>query len=207
MFVRTTEVQADPAKVEHGIAVVRGEVFPAVSGMDGCAGMSLLVDRDSGRCIAATAWQSEDSMGSSTQSVVPLRDRAVQSLGGGGSEVHEWEVVAVHRDHAAPDGAWARVTWLSGDPGMVDRAIDTYKVAVLPRLEEMKGFCSASLMVDRAAGRAVGTVAFDSRQAMEASRHDAQGIRERVSTELGATIDKVEEMEMAFTHLHVPEMA
>ena len=207
MFVRTTEVQADPARVDDGIAVIRDEVFPTVSGMDGCAGMSLLVDRDSGRCIATTAWQSEDGMRESAQRVVPLRDRAIQSLGGSGSEVHQWEVAAVHRDHAAPDGAWARVTWLSGDPGMIDRAIDTYKVAVLPRLEEMEGFCSASLMVDRAAGRAVGTVAFDSRRAMEASRNDAQSIRERVSAELGARIDKVEEMEVAFAHLHVPEMA
>ncbi len=205
MFARTTEVQADPARVDDGIAVIRDEVLPTVSGMDGCAGMSLLVDRDSGRCIATTAWQSEDGMRGSAESVGPLRDRAVQSLGSSDSQVHQWEVAAVHRDHFVPDGAWARVTWLSGDPGMIDRAIDTYKMAVVPRLEEMEGFCSASLMVDRAAGRAVGTVAFDSRQAMEASRHDAQGIRERVSTELGARIDKVEEMEMAFTHLHVPE--
>ena len=207
MFVRTTEVRADPAKIDDGIAVIRDEVFPTVSGMDGCAGMSLLVDRDSGRCIATTAWQSEDGMRASAQSVVPLRDRAVQSLGSSGSEVHQWEVAAVHRDHFVPDGAWVRVTWLSGDPTTIDRAIDTYKMAVLPRLEEIEGFCSASLMVDRAAGRAVGTVAFDSRRAMEASRNDAQSIRESVAGELGVNIDRVDEMEMAFAHLHVPEMA
>ena len=207
MFVRTTEVQADPAKVDDGIAVVRDEIFPAVSRMDGCAGMSLLVDRDRGRCIAATAWRSEDAMRGSAEQVMSLRDRAERSMGSSDSEVHQWEVAAVHRDHAAPDGAWTRVTWLSGESGMIDRAIDTYKMAVVPRLEEMDGFCSASLMVDRAAGRAVGTVAFDSKEAMEASRRDAQDIREKVSTEVGAEVDKVEEFEMVFAHLHVPEMA
>jgi hypothetical protein len=207
MFVRTTEMQADPAKIDDGIAVVRNEIFPAVSEMSGCVGMSLLVNRDSARCIATTAWRSEEDMRASADRVMPLRDRAEQSLGGSGTEVHQWEVAVVHRDHAAPEGACARLTWLSGDPSTADRAIDTYKMAVLPRLSEADGFCSASLMIDRAAGRVVGTVVFDSRQALESTRDIAKGLRERVTGELGATVDKIEEMEMAFAHLHVPEMA
>jgi heme-degrading monooxygenase HmoA len=207
VFVRTTELQADSAKIEDGITIVRDDIFPAVSEMSGCVGMSLLVNRDSGRCIATTAWESEDAMRESAETVVALRDRAQQSLGASGSEVHQWEVAVVHRDHFAPEGACARLTWLSGDPAVADRAMDTYKMAVLPRLEAMDGFCSASLMIDREAGRVVGTVVFETRRALEASRADAQGIRERVADELGATIDKIDEMEMVFAHLHVPEMA
>jgi hypothetical protein len=207
VFVRTTELQADSAKIDDGIAMVRDEIFPAVSEMDGCIGMSLLVNRDSGRCIATTAWRSEDAMRESAGSVMPLRDRAEEGMGASGSEVHQWDVGVVHRDHAAPQGACARLTWLSGDPASADRAIDTYKMAVLPRLQDLDGFCSSSLMIDRDAGRVVGTVVFESRAALEASRDAAKGIRERVASELGATVDKVEEMEMAFAHLHVPEMA
>jgi heme-degrading monooxygenase HmoA len=206
VFVRTTEIRADSAKIDDGIAIVRDDIFPGVSEVDGCVGMSLLVNRDSGRCIATTAWQSQEAMRESAQRVMPLRDRAVQGLGSSGSEVHQWEVAVVHRDHAAPEGACARLTWLSGDPGVADRAIDTYRMAVLPRLEEMDGFCSSSLMIDRDAGRVVGTVVFESREALEASRDAARGIRERVASELGATVDNVEEMEMVFAHLHVPEM-
>jgi heme-degrading monooxygenase HmoA len=207
VFVRTTELQADSAKIADGITIVRDDIFPAVSEISGCVGMSLLVNRDSGRCIATTAWESEDAMRESAETVVALRDRAQQSLGASGSEVHQWEVAVVHRDHFAPEGACARLTWLSGDPAVADRAMDTYKMAVLPRLEAMDGFCSASLMIDRDAGRVVGTVVFESRDALEASRADAQGIRERVADELGATIDRIDEMEMVFAHLHVPEMA
>ena len=207
MHVRTTEIQADPAKVDDGIAVVSDEIFPAVSGMDGCVGMSLLVNRDSGRAIATTAWESEEAMMASAERVMPLRSRAEESLASDGSEVHQWEVAVVHRDHATPQGAWARLTWLSGDPASADHAIDTYRMAVLPRLREMDAFCSASLMIDRDAGRVVGTVVFDSRQALEASRSDAQMVRERAAGELGATVDRVDEMEVAFAHLHVPEMA
>lgn len=207
MFVRTTEVQADPGKIDDGIRVVRDEIFPAVSAMDGCVGMSLLVNRDSGRCVATTAWQSKEATSASADKVVSLRSRAEQSLGSSGSEVHQWEVAVVHRDHAAPEGACARLTWLSGDPGTADRAIDTYKMAVLPRLEEMEGFCSASLMIDREAGRVVGTVVFDSARSMNATANDARALRERVADELGARVEQVDEMEMVFAHLHVPEMA
>ena len=207
MFVRTTEVQGDPSKVDDGIDVVRDEVFPAVSAMDGCVGMSLLVDRDSGRCIATTAWQSEEATMASADQVLSLRSRAEQALGSDGSEVHQWEVAVVHRDHASPHGACARLTWLAGDPGTADRAIDLYRMAVLPRLEEMEGFCSASMMIDREAGRVVSTVVFDDERSLAASRDDARGIREQVAGELDSTIELVEEMEMVFAHLHVPEMA
>ena len=207
MFVRTTEVRGDPGRIDDGIAVIRDEVFPAVSAMDGCVGMSLLVNRDSGLCIATTAWQSADAATASADRVLPLRSRAEESLGSDGSEVHLWEVAVVHRDHAAPEGACARLTWLSGEPAMADRAIDIYRMAVLPRIQEMQGFCSASFMIDREAGRVVGTVVFDNERSMTATRDDARGLREGTAGELGAMVERVEEMELVFAHLHVPEMA
>ena len=193
--------------IDDGLRLIREEIYPAVTEMDGCAGMSLLVDRQTGRCIATTSWRSEDAMMASADTVRPLRDRAEQALGStSGSDVHTWEVAVVHRDHAAPDGAAARLTWLSGDPSMVDHAIDLYRMVVLPQIQELDGFCSSSLMVDREAGRVVGTAAFETREFVEASRDAAARIRTGVVRELGATAN-VEEMEIAFAHLHVPEMA
>lgn len=207
MYARTTEVQADPARIEDGIAVVREEVFPRVADLSGCVGMSLLVDREAGRCIATTAWESEAAMRDTAETVVPMRDRAQQTLGAAGSEVHGWEVAVVHRDHATPEGACARVTWLSGDPSTADRAVDMFRLGVLPRMQELDGFCSASFMVNREAGRAVGTVTFESRAHVEASRDAAANIRTKATSELGANVDEVAELEVALAHLHVPEMA
>jgi hypothetical protein len=61
-------------------------------------------------------------------------------------------------------------------------------------------------MINREAGRAVGTVTFETREQLEASRETARGLREAAARELGATIDDVAEMELAFAHLHIPEM-
>jgi heme-degrading monooxygenase HmoA len=206
VYARTTTIQGDPAKIEAGLTAVREEVFPAVSAMDGSIGMSMFVNRESGRCIATTAWESEAAVRTSADRVRPLRDRAEQAVGSRSSDVLEWEVAVVHRDHAAPDGACARITWLTGDPHTADRAADVFKMAVLPRVQELGGFCSASMLVNHEAGRAVGAVLFDSREALEATREAATGIRERAAQELGATVEAVEEMEVAFAHLHVPEM-
>ena len=48
-----------------------------------------------------------------------------------------------------------------------DQGIEFYKTSVLPDLEALDGFCSASLLVDRASGRAVACSSFDSLEAME----------------------------------------
>ena len=67
MYARTTTIQADLAKIDAGIAHVRDQVLPTVTAMDGCIGMSLLVDRESGRCIATTAWESDAAMRDSAE--------------------------------------------------------------------------------------------------------------------------------------------
>lgn len=206
VFARTTTIHADPTKIDEGIAHVRDQVIPGVTAIDGCAGMSLLVDRESGRCIATSAWESEAAMQDSADQVRPLRTAAEEILGSSASDVDAWEVAVVHRDHATGDGTCARVTWLSGDPGTAERAVDVFKLAVLPKARELDGFCSASLLINREAGRAVGTVTFNSREQLESSREFAKGLREGVAQELGATIDDVAEMEVALAHLHVPEL-
>ncbi|KGN40260.1 antibiotic biosynthesis monooxygenase [Knoellia aerolata] len=207
MFARTTTLQADPAKVDAGIAHVRDEVTPAVTAMDGCVGMSMLVDRASGRCIATTSWESEAALTGSAEMVRPLRDAAQSALGATTSSVDTWEVAVVHRDHAMPDGACARVTWLGGMEDHADRAADVFRMAILPKVQEFDGFCSASLMISRETGRAVGTVTFERREHLEASREAAARLREAASKDIGATIDDMAEMEVAFAHLHLPEMA
>lgn len=206
MFARTSTIQADPARIDEGIAYVRDHVIPAVTAIEGCVGMSLVVERDSGRCIATAAWDTEEAMRDSAEKVRPYRDEAQRLLGAESSEVEVWEVAAVHRDHAMPEGACARLTFLSGDPDTAERAVDVYKLAVLPKIQELDGFCSASLLINREKGRAVGTLTFERRDQLEATRDAAKQIRETASREMGATVDEVVEVEVALAHLHLPEL-
>jgi quinol monooxygenase YgiN len=204
MYARTTTVRGNPRAIDEATAYLRDEVMPAVQQMEGFVGLSMLADRDSGRCIVSAAWQSEEAMRATMDRVGPLRDRAAQILGGQ-PEVQLWEIAALHRDHQAPDGACTRVTWSRTDPANVERIVDAYKMSLLPRLEEMDGFCSASLMVDRREGRGAGAVTFADRATLERSRTNATAVREEFAAAMGAQILEVAEFELVLHHLRVPE--
>ena len=74
-------------------------------------------------------------------------------------------------------------------------------------MEELDGFCSASLLVNRAAGRAVSTATYDNRAAMPRSREQADAVRSAGSLKIGAEVLQVCEFELALARLRVPEMA
>lgn len=206
MYARTTTVHADPQRIDEGIRYIRDEVMPAVQGMPGCMGLSMLCDRDSGRCIVTTSWDSQESMSASRQAVRAMREQATDVMGGR-FDVDEWEIAVVHRAHAMGDGAWARVTFSRlPDAGQADRVIAAWKSNILPRMEEFDGFSSVSLLVDRTAGRGVGTMCFDTRQALDASREATQRMREEFAPRVGVEITEVVEMEVAIHHLRVPEL-
>ena len=206
MYARTTTVQAQPSSIDTGIAHVRDTVMPALDeGVEGYTGLSLLVDRSSGRCIATSAWQSEEAMRASAESIRPIRYPA--DVFGGTADVEEWEIAALHRDHRSRDGACVRATWIKVGSDQMDRGIDFYKMTILPALEELEGFCSASLLVDRASGRGVASATFDSVEARDRNRDQLDRIRATGSQEVAAEVLDECDFELALAHLRVPEMA
>lgn len=205
MYARSTTIQAQPSSIDAGIAHIRDEVMPALQAIDGCVGVSLLVDRQSGRCIATSAWESDEAMHASAEQIQPIRDRAAQMFGGPAT-VEEWEIATLHRDHRSREGACARVTWVRGDPARMDQNVEYYKSAVLPDLENLEGFCSASLLINRASGRAVSCATFDSRDAMERNREQSRSLKEAKIKEAGVEELDECEFELALAHLRVPEL-
>ncbi|BBU23167.1 hypothetical protein MXEN_06333 [Mycobacterium xenopi RIVM700367] len=205
MYARSTTIEAQPSLIDTGIAHVRDVVMPRLMEIDGCVGMSLLVDRESGRCIATSAWQTREAMHASAEQVRPVRDRAAQAFGGSPT-VDEWEIAVLHRDHRSGPGACVRATWLKVRPDQFDRAIAFYRESVLPDIEKLEGFCSASLMLDRTSWRAVASSTFDSMEAMQRNRDQARSIRTNGLRDLGADQLDVGEFELAIAQLRVPEL-
>src|SRR6476469_1046501 len=199
------QLQAQPSCIDAGIAHVRDEVMPALAALDGFIGLSLLVDRESGRCIAASAWETEEAERASAEQIGPVRDRAAKVFGGTAT-AEPWEIGVLRRDHRSSTGACARVTWIKVPPDQAKRAIDSYRSDVLPALENLEGFCSASFLMNRS-GRADSTATVDSREAMERNREQARELRNVRSREMGADVVDVGEFELAIAHLRVPEMA
>lgn len=205
VHARSTTIQARPSEIDAGLRYVTEEVMPAITAMEGCVGLSMLIDRETGRCIATSAWTDEASMRGADAALRPMREQAGTILGGN-PQVDEWEIAVLHRDHRTSDSTSVRCTWMRGDPARLDDAIELFRTQVLPTAETMTGFCSASLMVDRRSGRGVSSVTWDSRQAMEASRDAASQLRTQVTQQGGAQVEDVAEFELALAHLRVPEL-
>ncbi len=113
----------------------------------------------------------------------------------------------MHRMTTAHHASHVRGTWFSADPQRVEEDLATCRMAVLPKLEELPGFCSASLLIDRSTGMAVSSTAFDSETALAASRAGAEAIRIAAAGDMGLHILDIHEYELPLAHLHVPEMA
>lgn len=207
MFARSSTFHGDASEIDRGIDYVRTEVMDMLARVEGFVGLSMMVDRGSGECIATTSWQGVDAMRGSSDQLAAVRER----LGGmlhAPPKVQEWRVAVMRRVDPAPVERWCRVSWLrtaENDP--FERGVQIYRDTLLPRIERLPGFCSASLMVDRARGRVCSTASYKSLEALQQSRDEAWLIREDGVREAGVDIMDAAEYELAIAHLRVPEMA
>jgi len=206
VYARSSTIMAQSDRIDDGIALVNDELMSMMADIDGCIGVSLLVDRSSGRCIATSSWDSEEAMHASNEKLQPVRQRLLETLGGDGLEVQEWEIAIFHRDHQSPAGACARVTWARPPAGQLDTAVEAFKTNVLPLLENQDGFCGASMLIDREAGMLCGTVSFDSMATVAGNRAFGAMQRAKMTEQTGIEFVDVVECELAVHHLRVPEL-
>ena len=207
MYARTTTVRGDPRAVDEGIAFARSDVWPRLEQMDVCVGMSMLADREAGRCIVTAAWATEDAMRASADDVRDVRRQLDEVLRADTVDIAEWEIAVLHRFRPPGETACVRAIWSDVPAGRVDRMVDTFRMSLLPRLDDLPGFCSVSLLVDRGSLRAVAAVTYEDRAAMEQAREQGAALREEFSRAMGSTITEVAEFDLALAHLRGPEMA
>jgi quinol monooxygenase YgiN len=200
VYARSTTFHGRPGNIDAGVTFVKNEAGPMLDKIAGCRGLSMLVDRETGQCIVSSSWQDEAAMHASDEDLRPIRDRGRDILGGS-MQVDEWEIAIMYRTN---HGESCRVSWLQGD---LDAMTETFRVGILPDLGQTHGFCSASLLLNRSTGLGCATTAWETRAAMIASRSAADDMRSRAARDAGGEILDVHEFDLAYAHLHVPEMA
>jgi heme-degrading monooxygenase HmoA len=204
MYARSTTIRGNPQQMDAGIAYTRDTVMPEVQQMDGCIGISMLCDRGDGRCIVTTAWTDHEAMMNSREGVRPIRDRAAEVFEGR-PEVNEWEIALLHRMHETPEGGCARIAWTEGDAGDLDRSVEDFKASVMPRVEQLDGFCSLSMLIDRETGRSVLATSYRDRAALDAASEQVQAMRDEFTLRMNRQVTELAVMEVALAHLRVPE--
>jgi hypothetical protein len=207
VHARSTEITAENSRIDQGISRVRNELMPDLLQINGCRGLSLLVDRATGRCIATSSWEDEQSMRESEDEVRPLRDDFIAAFGGTSPNVEEWDIALMHRVHQSTPGAWARVTWLEGTAAAIDNSVGAFREALATAEKTMPGISGASSLINRDVGLAVGTVVYDSATAAAQARGQANLFRAGVAEQSGTEILEVADFELAVAHLRIPELA
>jgi heme-degrading monooxygenase HmoA len=74
---------------------------------------------------------------------------------------------------------------------------------VAPQLESIDGFSHALFLIDRESGKAMSITVWDSEAALKASAERANQLRQQATQPSGASIDSVEQYEVAMTVGHI----
>jgi hypothetical protein len=206
MFVRSTVIDADRARLDDGITFVRERVVPLVAGLEGALGLTMLVNRITGQTETSTLWGTRAAMAGSDRLLTSVREQA-GALMSGRPRAEEWEVAELYRVRRPRTGFANRSTRLEFDPGDAARLVDIYRTTSVPALSMLDGFASAGLLIDLDAGRGVSLVTFVDRAALEDSRRTAAEIRRTSVAKANAAVTEVVEAEMVLVELHLPDQA
>jgi heme-degrading monooxygenase HmoA len=205
MYARTATLRGNPRAMDQAITFVNDEWLPSTTGLDGCTGMSMLAGRRSGRCIVTTGWETEQAMQASEEAMRASRAKLGKILGAL-PVVSRWEVAVMHRAQPPGEHPACRVTWSAlRDPAHVDEDVATFRMAFLPRLEDLPGFSSVSLMVDRLSGRAVAAVTYVDGEALRTAGQQADAMQADYVRSMGGRITDVAELGLVIAHLRIPE--
>lgn len=201
VFSRTATYQGRPQGIDDAVRYQRDQAVPTILAIPKCVGMSVLASRESGMFIVATAWETRDAMHASVVKIRPLRDATAKILDGI-AEVEEWEFAAMSRREGAAPSTCARVTWLRVPSAEADAFSQDFTEQTLPALRSIRGFSSASLLVNREWGRAAVSVAYDNPESMERRITRADG-----KHGVGQNVIGVKDFDYVLPHLRVPDLA
>ena len=95
MHARVNTLQLDPSRIDDVVRRLEQEDVPTFQQIDGWKGFTLLVDRQSGKVIGTSFWESEEAMKASEDQVKDSRERAAETGGASGSPSVERFEVAV----------------------------------------------------------------------------------------------------------------
>jgi heme-degrading monooxygenase HmoA len=76
MYATVNDITGPADQLDEAIAGFKEEVVPRVQAMDGLARGYLLLDRDNGRTIGITVWETEETLRASEETATGLRSSA-----------------------------------------------------------------------------------------------------------------------------------
>src|SRR5215216_2963606 len=92
MHARVSILEGSPDQIDEGMRQVREVVLPQGKQMDGFKGLIALGDRQSGKTLGITFWESEEALRVSEEEANQLREGSAEASGGSIAGVERYEV-------------------------------------------------------------------------------------------------------------------
>ncbi|MEU0335869.1 hypothetical protein [Streptomyces sp. NPDC006193] len=197
MFVRTVYATGDPALLDTAVRSLNNEGRDLLEERPGYRGAGVFADRELGKLLAVSWWDSEEAQRNSDE-VMRERRGALLEPFAGTVAVAVYEAAVVHHVRHPRQGGGLRVTRLEFDPPDGDLVVDAFRAAVVPRAESLPGLARTSLLVDRGRGRALAGALFTDRTSLAASRAAMAGARHEATAKAHVDVVGLEEFEVVY---------
>jgi heme-degrading monooxygenase HmoA len=79
MFARMSTFQGPLEQTSEGIRLAREQILPAARMQDGFEGIYLLFDRETGRSLSITLWETKEDMKASEEAASRVRGESVRA--------------------------------------------------------------------------------------------------------------------------------
>ncbi|MET7285370.1 antibiotic biosynthesis monooxygenase [Streptomyces sp. NPDC005573] len=195
MFVRTIYVTGDPEQIETAVRALNSEGRELLEERPGYRGAGVFVDRELGKLLGVSWWDSEKARHNSDEVMREHRPAMLRPFAGT-LAVENFEAVVYHAVGVPRAGGGLRVTRVEFDPADARIFADTFRSAVLPRLEEMHGLATAGLFLDRERGTGQVGALFTDRASMAASRAAQAAVRHDTAAKVRVDVVGLEEFEV-----------
>ncbi len=92
MYARISTLEGSPDQIDQGLRYVWENVLPQLQQQDGFEGMIALADRQTGRTLGVTFWESEEALRASEEAAERLRADSAEAMSDTIAGVERYEV-------------------------------------------------------------------------------------------------------------------
>lgn len=204
MIGRVNILEADPSKIDEGIAFVRDRVQPLVDSLPGSRGLGMWVNRETGDVVVNTVWDDRAALEASESRVTGVRAEAAKVVGATSVRVELAEPAVVWQAAADQPGYWSRAVEMDVPTDRVDEAIALFRDEMLSKVQQIPGVNTVVYSANRDTGHTMLNVTYRSRAELDAGRETGNTLRASVVSRLGAGEPTVREMETTIVGIRGP---
>jgi hypothetical protein len=203
LHIRLSRIAAEPPALDECVSYIEREVRPALEGLRGHLGISVLADREEGDAIFGSVWASSLLMSASEETEGPLRIELAKRASGPVA-VDDYEIAIFEHAAQLRSGQAVRLTQIQVKPSQALDAIDVVGDIAVPSLAETPGFRGALLFAHPESGRLISQTVWRDPHARAAAPSVAAIIRAEVPDEAGGEIRAVADYNLVFSSIQEP---